>query len=95
MFNEIDINGFRLILINSNYSFKKEASFNNLITIHVGIGEYSKTFINFIYKAVNSDNNLEIAFGLEKMVFFNYKNKKPVRIPMEFLNFCHKISAKQ
>src|SRR3990167_8592870 len=49
-FDEMNIDGCGLILLNSHYSFKHEAKFNNALILNVAIGEYSKLKFNFIYQ---------------------------------------------
>src|SRR5438552_15338896 len=56
-FDEMNIDGYGVILLNSHYSFKSEARFNNNLLVHVGIGEFSKLKFNFVYKAINKDTN--------------------------------------
>jgi acyl-CoA thioester hydrolase len=87
-FEELNIEGFGLILTNATYSYKREAFFNTKLLIKIGIGEYSKTRFNFIYQSTDLDSGKEIAIGKEEMAFFNYDRKKSAKIPLNFLKFC-------
>ena len=94
-FKEMDIEGVGLILLNSHYFFKNEASFNDNLLVSVGIGEFSKLKLNFIYKAVNQKTGLEVVSGHEEIACFDYTKRKISRIPSSFLEFCKKNKNNQ
>lgn len=94
-FNEMDIEGTGLILLNSHYYFKNEASFNTALLVNVGIGEFSKSKFNFIYKAINQQTDLEIVSGHEEIACFDYSKRKISRIPANFLEFCIQSQNKE
>lgn len=93
-FDEMNIEGCGLILLESNYKYKHEASFNTNLLVSVGIGEYTKLKFNFIYKAINNETGIEIANGQEEIACFDYQKRKIARIPTIFLDFCNKAQIK-
>ena len=89
-FDEMNIQGYGVILLNSHYSFKKEARFNNQLLVNVGIGEFSKLKFNFIYQALDKDTGDIISEGSEEHVLFDYEKRKVAKLPDLFLSFCQK-----
>ena len=88
-FDEMNIDGFGLILLDSQYSFKSETKFNTNLCIQVGIGEFSRLKFNIIYQALNQETGNIIAEGREELVFFDYEKRKVSRISEAFLTFCN------
>lgn len=93
-FDEMNIDGNGLILRNSNYSFKNEATFNTSLLIKVAIGESSKSKFSFVYQATNQTTGKTIADGKEEFVFFDYTRRKMTRVPDRFLDFCNINNSK-
>ncbi len=92
-FDELNIDGLGIILLNSYYSFKKEAFFNSKLVVKVGIGEYTKLKINFLYKIIEKDTENEIMNGKEEVAFFDYSKGKISRIPQIFMEFCRSMQV--
>ncbi len=93
-FDEMNVDGLGMILVSSSYSFKNEASFNEKLLIHIGVGDYSRLKFNFLYKAINKESGKEIVSSQEELVFFDYSKGKVSRIPERFLELCKKSCVK-
>ncbi len=87
-FDEMNISGAGLILLNSTYSFIKETFFNTTLHVSVGINELSKSRLCFLYKATDQKTGVDVANGQEEFAYFNYEKRKIMRISGQFLDFC-------
>ncbi|MFT3741561.1 MAG: thioesterase family protein [Gammaproteobacteria bacterium] len=89
-FDELNVENLGVILLNANYSYKKEVYFNARLEILVGIKEFSKIRFKFVYKSIDYDTKEEVSFGEEELAFYDYKNKKIEKVPRIFVEFCEK-----
>ncbi|MEE9452467.1 MAG: thioesterase family protein [Gammaproteobacteria bacterium] len=89
-FSEMDVEGLGMILLNLSYEFKRESHFNDVLNIHVAIGDYSKSKFTFLYKAINAENGMETMSSQEEFSFFNYDKGKISRMPPSFIELCKK-----
>ena len=87
-FEDMNIDGVGLILLNSQYSFKSEATFNTNLLVNVAVDNISKLKFNFIYQALNHNTGVVISEGREEFSCFDYTKRKITRIPARFLEFC-------
>lgn len=87
-FDEMNIDGYGVILLNSQYSFKTEAKFNNQLLINVGVSEFSKLKFSFSYQALNNETGDIISDGNEEFVLYDYTKRKIAKMPEDFLIFC-------
>ena len=84
-YTELDICGAGLIQSDAVIVFKSEAFYGDIITIEVAVGEFSSTGCDFFYLMKNQSTGREVARAKTGIVFFDYKKKKPVKVPNEFL----------
>lgn len=83
-YTEDDIEGVGIIMGDVGITYNSEAFYGDVIKISIGIGEYGNHFCELIYVLVNEKSGKEIARVKTSLVFFNYKERKTVRMPEEF-----------
>jgi acyl-CoA thioester hydrolase len=93
-FDELNVEGLGVILLNSSYKFLSESYFNDLLQVNVGIGEFSKLKFNFLFKVINQKSGKIAVTGQEEYAFMDYSCGKVARVPERFLDFCRAAQVK-
>ncbi|MEJ2193888.1 MAG: thioesterase family protein [Ignavibacteriaceae bacterium] len=85
-FTELDIAGTGIIMIDAEIQYKAEGFYGDTLTIELGIKEITNTGCDIVYQITNKNNKKVIAIVKTGIVFFDYKKRKVVTTPKEFLN---------
>ena len=83
-YTEGDIEGVGIIMGDVGITYSSEAFYGDVIKISIGVGEYGNHFCELIYLLLNEKSGKEIARVKTSLVFFDYKERKTVRMPEEF-----------
>ena len=83
-YTEGDIEGVGIIMGDVGITYSSEAFYGDVREISIGIGEYGNHFLELIYALVNEKSGKEVARVKTSLVFFDYKERKTVRMPEEF-----------
>ena len=83
--SEIDIFGSSWIMSSLSVLYKSQARYGDTLKISIGIGEITQTSLDLIYLATNLETNKEVSRANTKMIFFDYKNNKIMKIPQNFV----------
>ena len=83
-YTEGDIEGAGIIMGDVGITYSSEAFYGDVMEISIGIGEYGNHFLELVYVLVNEKSAKEVARVKTSLVFFNYKERKPMRMPEEF-----------
>lgn len=90
--SEINIFGSSLILSALSVLYKNQAFYGDEIEFFIGIGEVSKSSVEFIYQAINVANKKEIGRAMTRLVFFDYPKQEIREVPIEFLALIKSLS---
>lgn len=82
--SELDVDGASIIMADAAIVFKGEAFYGDVLNVEVAVGEMSELGCDLLYRFTNSGNKKEIARVKTGIVFFDYKSRKPVRMPEPF-----------
>ncbi len=83
-YTEGNIEGVGIIMGDVGITYSSEAFYGDVIKISIGIGEYGNHFLELIYVLINEKSGKEIARVKTSLVFFDYEERKTVRMPEEF-----------
>lgn len=89
-FTELDVDGVGILITNLIVHYKAEAFYGDEIRIDMGIGEISKTSLDFIYALTVTHTAKEIAKAITTATFFDYKKSSVSRVPQIFLDAIQK-----
>ena len=85
--NISDPDDYNFILAHISCDFLKPVKINDLITLQLWIGKTRSKSFTFIYKLINTEDDvLAYAKGESVQVFFDYKKNCTIQIPNEFLD---------
>ncbi|MCB1754470.1 MAG: thioesterase family protein [Gammaproteobacteria bacterium] len=83
-YSELDIEGCGIIMTDSVIIYKAEAFQGDLLQIEVTVGDFNKYGCDFYYLLSNKNTAVEIAHAKTGIVFFDYNERKVVRLPPAF-----------
>lgn len=83
-YTESNIEGVGIIMGDVGITYSSEAFYGDVMKISIGIGEYGTPFFELIYVLSNEKSCEEVARVKTSLVFFDYVNRKTVRMPEEF-----------
>jgi len=83
-YDELNIEGCGIIMSDSGIVYKAEGFYGDVLRIDVTVDDFSKFGCDFIYKITNKETGKEIVRAKTGIVFYDYKNKKMVRVPEKF-----------
>ena len=82
-----------IILINSNYTHKREAFFDTQLQVGLGISEYSEIRFTTTLLMTDHDNGQLISKGSEQFTFLDYNTRKLAKMPETFRTLCEQFKA--
>lgn len=86
-YSELDIAGCSVIMGDSAIVYKAECFYGDELLIEMAIEEISVRSFDFYYKICKQNENKTLAaIAKTGMVCFNYKERKTVNIPIEFID---------
>jgi YbgC/YbaW family acyl-CoA thioester hydrolase len=91
-YSEKDVEGTGIIMIDAAIQYKSEGFYGDELNIEIGVSDFSKIGCDIIYRITNSTSQKEIAIAKTGIVFFDYKNKKVVQVPVQFRSKVESIS---
>jgi len=83
-YSESNVEGNGIIMIDAGVQYKSEGFYGDELFIEVGVMDFSNTGCDFVYRVTNRNTIKEIALAKTGIVFFDYKNKKIVPVPIKF-----------
>lgn len=84
-YSEISIEGTAIIMGDAAIVYKAQAFYGDILTLDVSVTDISRKSCDFVYRISNQNQQL-VALCKTGIVFFDYNEKKPVRIPQGFLD---------
>ncbi len=87
-FTEFKIGGVGLIVTDLVVQFVAESFVGDVLTFHVGLTDFNKYGCDIIYKVENHNEERLIVKAKTGIVFFDYDERKVVRVPRVFYERC-------
>lgn len=84
-YTELDICGAGLIQSDAVIIFKSEAFYGDTIIVKVAVGDFSSTGCDFFFLLENKVDGKLVAQAKTGIVFYDYKRRKPLRVPDDFM----------
>lgn len=84
-FSESDIDGIGILMTDAVIQYSSEGFYGDKLRIDVAVDEITNSGCDIYYKIINAINEKEIAKAKTNIVFFDYTDKKIVRVPKVFL----------
>jgi len=83
-FSELDVGGAGIIMGDVAITYKTQAYYGDILKIEIAVDEFSRKSCDFFYRVTKNDAEI-VALCKTGIVFFDYKQGKPVRIPDKFI----------
>lgn len=84
-YTEMDVDGCGLIMADAAIVYKAQAYYGDRLTIRIHVLQTSRKSCDFFYR-IEKHSSEVVALAKTAIVFFDYKQNKPVNIPQNFLN---------
>jgi acyl-CoA thioester hydrolase len=85
--NELNFEGsIGHIVADAAVVYKSEAFLGDVLTIQIGMNDFSKYGFDMFYRITNKATTKEVALGKTGIVFFDYDKRKVASIPASFLD---------
>jgi len=84
-YSELDVCGAGLIQADAVIIYKQEAYYGTVLDIAVRVGDFTNAACDFFYLLTDKSTGKEIARAKTRIVFFDYKLRKKLPVPEEFL----------
>ncbi len=83
-FTELDIGGFGLVMTDLVIIYKAEVFYGEILTIEVGIQDFTTYGFDFVYRIANKETSTEVARAKTGVLIFDYAKRKVVDVPKSF-----------
>jgi acyl-CoA thioester hydrolase len=83
-FNELDIDGFGLVMTDLAILYKAEGFYGEILTIEVGIQDFTKYGCDIVYRVTNKETGTEVARAKTGVLIYDYEKRKVVEVPKRF-----------
>ena len=83
-YSEMDVCGAGMIQADAAVMYKSEAFYGDLVRVSVALTDFTSSGCDFVFLLENSETDREIARAKTGNVFYDYRRKRPLRVPEEF-----------
>ena len=83
-YSELDVEGSGIIMSDAAIQYKGEGFHGDELIIEISVNDFTKTGCDFVYRLTNKDTQKIIALVKTGIVFYDYKNKKIMPVPLVF-----------
>jgi acyl-CoA thioesterase FadM len=91
-YSELDVDGSGIIMVDAAIQYKSEGFYKDDLLIEIAITDISSIGCDFVYRITNKKNEKEIALAKTGIVFYDYENKKTVKVPSAFIEKIEELS---
>ena len=84
-FSELNCGGSGIIMTDAQIVYMSEAFHGDLLTGEIACENISAAGLDFVYRFISKKSGKEIARIKTGIVFFDYKNRKIMKTPAQFL----------
>lgn len=88
-FSEMDVAGAGIIMADSAIVYKSESFYGDVIQLEVVADDFNRFGCDIYYRLSNKETGADIAHAKTGIVFFDYENRKMLRVPEAFTNLCN------
>ena len=82
--SEVDIAGCSLIMVDAALMYLAEVFYGSTLHIELAVTDLSRTGCDFVFRLSAGENGREVARVKTGIVFFDYQQRKVVRMPAVF-----------
>jgi acyl-CoA thioesterase FadM len=83
-FTELNIDGFGLVMTDLAIIYKAEVFYGEILTIEVGIQDFTKYGCDLVYRVTNKETGAEVALAKTGILIYDYAKRKVVGVPKSF-----------
>ncbi len=83
-FTESDVGGCGLIMSDATVVYTSQAFYGETLRIEIAAGEFIRCGCDLFYRLCDVAGGREVALAKTGVVFFDYGNQRPVRVPDGF-----------
>ena len=91
-YSESDVEGIGIIMIDAAVQYKSEGFYGDELFVEIAIQDFSAIGCDIVYRLSNKKSANEIAVAKTGIAFFDYSQRKTVRVPEAFKNKVWEIS---
>jgi acyl-CoA thioesterase FadM len=83
-YSELDVCGAGMIQADALIVYKSEAFYGEMVKVSVALVDFTSSGCDFVFLLENTETGREIARAKTGIVFYDYKRKRPLRVPEPF-----------
>lgn len=83
-YTEIDIEGESIIMADAAIVYRSEVHYGERLCVDVAVQDFSTFGCDVLYRLSDQASGREVARAKTGIVFFDYKQRKPVEVPRKF-----------
>lgn len=83
-YSELDVEGSGIIMSDAAIQYKGEGFHGDELIIEIGVNDFTKKGCDFVYRLTHKETGNIIALVKTGIVFYDYKNKKIMTVPLIF-----------
>lgn len=83
-YSESDVEGTGIIMIDAAIQYKSESFYGDELIIEIAVTDFSQIGCDFIYRLSNKETGKEVSIVKTGIVFYDYKERKTVKVPALF-----------
>ena len=83
-YSEMDIEGCGIIMVDSLINYISESFYGDQLVVEVTVDNFSRSDCDFFYRLSNKKTGKEVARAKTGILFFDYKTRKRLEIPVGF-----------
>lgn len=83
-YSELDVCGAGMIQADALVIYKSEGFYGEMLKVSVALVDFTSSGCDFVFLLANAETGREIARAKTGIVFYDYKRKRPLRVPEPF-----------
>jgi acyl-CoA thioesterase FadM len=83
-YSESNVEGSGIIMIDAAVQYKSESFYGDELIIEVAVTDFSQIGCDIAYRLSNKETKKEVALAKTGIVFYDYKERKTVKVPAPF-----------
>ena len=91
-YTESNVEGAGIIMIDAAVQYKAEGFYGDELIVEVAVNDFSAIGCDFVYRLTNKKTSKELALAKTGIVFFDYKKRKTIPVPLQFKKKIEEIS---
>ncbi|MBI1208755.1 MAG: thioesterase [Azospirillum sp.] len=85
-YTELDVEGYGIIVVDAAVQYRSEAHHGEVLRVEMAATDFNKYGCDLAWRMTETPSGREVARGKTGILFFDYRIRKPVAMPLAFLD---------